>query len=73
MTVMPGTYFAKNKRIIGDKIAYEYDLVLDGTVIETVKTRAEAQRWWKRTMADLKRMEISMLREAKARKYALHI
>lgn len=73
MTVMPGTYFAKNKRIVGDKIVYEYDLVLDGTVIDTVKTRAEAQRWWKRTMSDLKRMEISMLREAKARKYALHI
>lgn len=73
MTVLPGTYFAKNKRIVGDKIAYEYDLVLDGTVIETVKTRAEAQRWWKRTMADLKRMEVSMLREAKARRYALHI
>lgn len=55
MTVMPGTYFSKNKRIVGDKITYEYDLVLDGEVIETVKTRAEAQRWWKRTMADLKR------------------
>lgn len=73
MTVLPGTYFAKNKRIIGDRIAYEYDLVLDGTVIETVKTRAEAQRWWKRTMADLKRIEIAMTREVKARRYALNL
>lgn len=73
MAVMPGTYFAKNKRIVGDQIAYEYDLVLDGTVIDTVKTRAEAQRWWKRTMADLKRMETAILREAKARRYALNI
>lgn len=71
--MLPGTYYAKNKRIVGDKIAYEYDLVLDGTVIETVKTRAEATRWWKRTMADLKRMEIAMTREAKGRRYAINI
>lgn len=73
MTVAPGTYFAKNKTIKGDKIAYEYDLVLDGEVIETVKTRAEAQRWWKRTMADLKRMEIAITREVKARRYAAQL
>lgn len=73
MTVMPGTYFAKNKTIKGDKITYTYDLVLDGEVIETVNTRAEAQRWWKRTMADLKRMEIAMTREVKARRYALSL
>jgi len=73
MTVAPGTYFAKNKTIKGDKIAYEYDLVLDGEVIETVKTRAEAQRWWKRTMADMQRIERTMLRQAKNRRYAIQL
>lgn len=73
MTVMPGTYFAKNKTIKGDKISYEYDLVLDGEVIGTVKTRAEAQRWWKRTLADMQRIERTMLRQAKNRRYAIQL
>jgi limonene-1,2-epoxide hydrolase len=67
MTMAPGTYFAK------DRYTGEYQLVLDGEVIETVKTRKEARKWWERTMADLKRMEIAILREAKARRYALNL
>ena len=73
MTMMPGTYYCKDKSIVGDRVTVSYSLVLDGEVVGTVKTRKEAQRWFDRTMADLKRMEISMLREAKARRYALHI
>ena len=48
-------------------------IVLDGGIVGVVKTRAEATKWWKRTMADLKRMEIAITREVKARRYALHL
>ena len=64
MSMMPGTYFAK------DRYTGEYRLVLDGEVVGVVKTRKEATKWWTRTMADLKRMEIAMTREVKGRHYA---
>jgi hypothetical protein len=66
-------YYYKEKHIAGDRITYTYNCVLDGTVVETVKTRKQAQAWWERTMRDLKRMETTMVREVKGRRYALHI
>ena len=69
----PAAHFYKEKTIKGDRISYEYNLVLDGGIVGVVKTRAEATKWWKRTMADLKRMEIAITREVKARRYALRL
>ena len=66
----PAAHYFKDKRIVGDRVTYTYNCVLDGTVVETVKTRAQAQKWWERTVADLKRMEIAMTREVKGRHYA---
>lgn len=62
---MPGTYFAKGKG--------EYECILDGEVVEVVKTKALARKWYERTMSDLKRMEIAMTREVKSRRYAINI
>lgn len=66
-------HYSKEKTIVGDRISYTYNLVLDGEVVGTAKTRKEAQKWWERTMADLKRMEIAMVREVKGRHYALNL
>lgn len=69
----PAAYYYKDKTIVGDRVSYTYNCVLDGSVVETFKTRKEAQKWWERTMRDLKRMEIAMTREVKARRYALNL
>lgn len=41
------TYYFKDKHILGDKITYTYVLVQDGKRIGVVRSKKEAEAWFR--------------------------